>query len=327
MNLKEFMKLFFRKFWLKFISFNKVQKTLILSLLASLVIVLLSVTVNQSFYDKKGSLFVSLLLIFLFIVGYSVIVLFVRFLLTGIRNSEKLNKFGFMNSKILFLYSLIVFFISMGAMLLGLVRNSTIFAVLLSTVAFLSAGVCSLMFIKFLFHFNFVRKLFTFGILGIVLLFLVYLFIGRPHSIYGNSMLPGLTDRSYLLTTKVLYYLSEPKRGDVIVFTTPISSTDEFISRIIGLPGETISIKNGDVYINGQVLVEKYLFSAKSTKGGVFLEEMKPFDIPTDSYFVMGDNRENSNDSRSWGPIKKSAISGKAWIRHWPLKEFGTKVN
>lgn len=325
------MKSFFQKSWLRFSSFNKIQKTFVLSLLTSILLVLVAVFINQSTYDKRGMLIISLLLISSFIAGVSLIIMLLskvgRILSNRIHGNEKLNKLGFMNSKILFLYALIAFFISIGAMLLGLAKSSTIFAILLSTVALLSAGVCSLIFIKFIFHFNFVRKLFTFGILGIVLFFLVYLFIGRPHSIYGNSMLPGLADRSYLLTTKVPYYLSEPKRGDVIVFTTAISSTDEFISRIIGLPGETISIKNGDVYINGQVLVENYLFSAKSTRGGAFLEEMNPFSIPADNYFVMGDNRENSNDSRAWGTIKKSAISGKAWIRHWPLKEFGTKVN
>lgn len=139
-------------------------------------------------------------------------------------------------------------------------------------------------------------------------------------------MLPTLADGSYLLSTKVPYYLSEPKRGDIIIFTQPTSSVDESIGRIVGLPGETISIKQDNIYINGQLLAEKYLLSAKSTKAGTFLEEDKPFKIPENSYFVMSDDREILNDSRMWGPISKSAISGKAWIRHWPPKDFGKTI-
>ena len=139
-------------------------------------------------------------------------------------------------------------------------------------------------------------------------------------------MLPTLADGSYLLSTKVPYYLSEPKRGDIILFTPPVSDVDQFIGRIVGLPGETISIKDGGVYIDGKILTEKYLLSAKSTKPGTFLEENKPYKIPENSYFVMSDDREVLNDSRQWGPVNKSSISGKAWIHHWPLKDFGKPI-
>lgn len=317
---------FFRKSWLKFISFNKVQKTLVLSLLASLVMVLLSATVNQSFYDKKGTLLVSLLLIFLFIAGCSVIIIFIRFLASGIRNNEKLKKLGFTNSKTLLIYSLITLFVSLGVMLLGFTKNSTILAIILFSLASISTLICGLIFVRFLFRFKLVWRLLQISIIGLVAFFFVYLLIMRPQRIYGNSMMPGLADGSYLLTTKVPYYLSNPKRGDIIVFTPPISSSDVFIDRIVGLPGETVSIKQGDIYINGQILVEKYLLSPRSTKGGTFLEEDKPYKIPEGSYFVMSDDREITNDSRMWGPVDKSAISGKAWIRHWPPKDFGKPI-
>jgi signal peptidase I len=320
------MRLFFRKLWQKFINFNKVQKTLIFSLLASIVVLLFSTFSSQGFYDKNIGLIISLLLIFWSIAGVSLIILLGRFLSTRIRGSEKLKKMGLMNSKTLFIYSLVTLFVSLGVMLLGLTKNSTILAVLLFSLTALSALICGLIFIKFLFHFKLVRGLLTFSIIGLVVLFFVYLLIVRPQRIYGNSMMPGLTDGSYLLTAKVPYYLSNPKRGDIIVFTPPINSSDVFIDRIVGLPRETISVKQGDVYINSQILVEKYLLSPKSTKAGAFLEEDKSYKIPEGSYFVMSDDREITNDSRVWGPVNKSAISGKAWIRHWPLKEFGTPV-
>lgn len=317
---------FFRKLWLRFVNFNKVQKTLIFSFLASIVVLLFSTFSSQDFYDKNIGLIISLLLVFLFIAGVSLIILICRFLSTHIHGSEKLKKLGLANSKTLLIYSLITLIISLGVVLLGFTKNSTILAVILFSLAFLSALICGLIFIKFIFHFKLVRGLITFSIIGLIFLFFVYLLIVRPQRIYGNSMMPGLADGSYLLTTKVPYYLSNPKRGDIIVFAPPISSSDVFIDRIVGLPGETISIKQGDVYINSRILVEQYLLSPKSTKGGTFLEENKPYKIPGDSYFVMSDDREVLNDSRQWGPVNKSTISGKAWIRHWPLKEFGTPI-
>lgn len=317
---------FFRKLWLKFVSFNKVQKTLVFSLLASVIMLIFGTLVSQSFYDRNGTLLVSSLLIFLFIAGCSVIILFVRFLSTGIRNNEKLKKLEFTNSKTLLIYSLVTFFVSIGVMLLGFTKNSTVLTVILFSLASISALVCGLIFVRFLFRFKLVWRLLQFSIIGLVVFFLVYLLVGRPHKITGSSMSPALENNSDILSTKLTYYVSEPKRGDIIIFTPPTSSIDEFIGRIVGLPGETISIKQGDVYINDQVLVEKYLLSAKSTKAGAFLEEDKSYKIPEGGYFVMSDDREITKDSRVWGTVNKSAISGKAWIRYWPLKELGTPV-
>lgn len=159
-------------------------------------------------------------------------------------------------------------------------------------------------------------------VFAIGIFFFVYLLIMRPHKISGISMSPNYPDSEYLLTEKVSYYKSPPKRGDIVVFTPPISS-DDFIKRVIGLPGETISIKENHIYINGEVLKEEYLKSDVLTQGGSFLAEGQVYKVPEGEFFVMGDNRAHSYDSRSFGPITKKVISGRAWIIYWPVSLAG----
>lgn len=153
----------------------------------------------------------------------------------------------------------------------------------------------------------------------------VYLLILQPHKIKGLSMSPNFPDGEYLLTDKVSYRLHEPERGDVIVFETPTSTEgEEFIKRIIGLPGERVKIDNGKVYINGRLLTEEYIASDLYTSGGVFLREGSEIIIPEGKFFVLGDNRPHSSDSRSWGYITKDAVTGRAWVVYWPLTEAGS---
>ncbi len=153
--------------------------------------------------------------------------------------------------------------------------------------------------------------------------FFIYLLIMRPHKISGQSMMPNFKDAEYLLTEKVTYYSREPKRGDVVVFTPPISTIDEFIKRVIALPGEKILINNGHVYINDKLLEEPYIESGVATSGGPFLSDGEEYTVPSGEYFVMGDNRPNSSDSRYWGPITKKAITGRAWVAYWPINIAG----
>ncbi len=136
-------------------------------------------------------------------------------------------------------------------------------------------------------------------------------------------MSPNFPDAEYLLTEKVTYYLRNPIRGDVVVFTPPISNTDEYIKRVIGLPGEKLMLRGGHVYINGKLLSETYLASTLQTDGGTFLGDEQEYTVPAGLYFVMGDNRTNSSDSRYWGPITKAAISGRAWVIYWPINLSG----
>ncbi len=160
-------------------------------------------------------------------------------------------------------------------------------------------------------------------VFAVGIFFFVYLLIMRPHKIKGQSMDPNFPDAEYLLTEKVTYYLRPPERGDVVVFTPPVSETDEFIKRIIGLPGEKIKVDGGRVYINGKLLKEPYLSPILTTDEGDFLREGQEFLVPEGQYIVFGDNRPHSSDSRSWGPITKKSISGRAWIIYWPLNKMG----
>lgn len=160
-------------------------------------------------------------------------------------------------------------------------------------------------------------------VFAIGIFFFIYLLIMRPHKIDGLSMMPNFPDSEYLLTEKVTYYVRNPERGDVVVFTPPINNLDEYIKRVIALPGETIKIQGGRIYINNKILNEPYMESSVLTLGGTFLEDGKDYKVPEGKYFVMGDNRPNSSDSRYWGPIDKKSISGRAWIIYWPPKLAG----
>ena len=160
-------------------------------------------------------------------------------------------------------------------------------------------------------------------VFAVGIFFFVYLLIMRPHKIKGQSMHPNFPDSEYLLTEKVTYYLRDPERGDVVVFTPPVSE-DEFIKRVIGLPGETVMLRDGRVYINDALLDEPYLAADLRTDEGQFLQEGESHLVPEGQYFVMGDNRPHSSDSRAWGPIFKKPISGRAWVVYWPLNQMGS---
>lgn len=157
-------------------------------------------------------------------------------------------------------------------------------------------------------------------VLAVGIFLIVYLLILRPHKIKGQSMHPTFPDAEYLLTEKVSYYRKDPQRGDVIVFKPPISE-DEFIKRVIALPGETVMVQGGKVYVNEKLLKEDYISVDTNPSG--FLAEGQVYTVPEGNYFVMGDNRPHSSDSRAWGPITKKVITGKAWLVYWPYSNSG----
>lgn len=161
-------------------------------------------------------------------------------------------------------------------------------------------------------------------VFAIGIFFFVYLLIMRPHKIKGQSMQPNFPDAEYLLTEKVKYYLNKPKRGEVVVFTPPVSETDEYIKRIIGLPGDLVRVENGRVFINDEQLIEPYLDESVYTADEGFLGEGANYLVPDGKYFVMGDNREHSSDSRAFGPVSFKKISGRAWVIYWPASQAGT---
>ncbi len=158
-------------------------------------------------------------------------------------------------------------------------------------------------------------------LVALVLAIVLYLFIMTPHEVVGNSMHPTYKNGEFLMANKITYRVSEPKRGDVIIFK--FSDTQDFIKRIIGTPGDELLIKDGLIYINGDLLDESaYLESSVITNGGSYLHEGQTITVPDNEYFVCGDNRTNSSDSREFGPIKKEKIKGKAWIVYYPFSEF-----
>ena len=160
-------------------------------------------------------------------------------------------------------------------------------------------------------------------IFAVSIFLFLYLLVVQPHKIKGDSMQPNYPDGEYLLTDKVTYRFQEPKRGDVVVFKAPGSDDDEYIKRIMGLPGETLTIERGKILINGISLDESYLSSDIFTSGGLFFKEGESVIIPEDNFFVLGDNRSYSSDSRAWGLVPKKDITGRAWFIYWPPQYVG----
>ncbi len=160
-------------------------------------------------------------------------------------------------------------------------------------------------------------------VFAIAIFLFIYLLILQPHKIKGDSMQPNFPDGEYLLTDKVTYRLRQPDRGDVVVFEAPGAGGEEFIKRIIGLPGEIVSLKKGKVYINNKELSESYLALSLKTNGSTFLKENMEVVVPEGHFFVLGDNRPASSDSRTWGFVAKEKITGRAWIIYWPPPKVG----
>lgn len=167
--------------------------------------------------------------------------------------------------------------------------------------------------------------------ISLAIFLVVYIFFVQPHRVDGSSMYPNLKDGEYLLSDKISYRFNEPARGEVVIFHAPRAacytfSECDFIKRIIGLPGETVELREGVFYINDEPLAEPYLGEEVKTSANGINDALAPGKVivlAEDEYIVVGDNRGDSSDSRSWGPIKKSAIVGKAFFAYWPPEEIG----
>lgn len=160
------------------------------------------------------------------------------------------------------------------------------------------------------------RELISTVLPAVLIALLIHLFLAQATRVEGYSMEPTLFGHQRLVIEKVSYHLHAPQRGDIVVIHVPNYGREMLIKRVIGLPGETLQVSNGQVLIDGQPLAEPYLRTV--TRG-----EYPPTIIPEGSVFVMGDNRNNSNDSRSFGPIAFDEIVGKAWVRYWPVSDAG----
>jgi len=159
-----------------------------------------------------------------------------------------------------------------------------------------------------------VREVLETVLLTVVIFVVINAVTGR-FRIEGPSMLPNLHEGQYLIINKITYKLGEPGRGDIIVFHHPRQNGRDLIKRIIGLPGETVEVRRGQVYINDILLEEPYIVRPGSYSAH--------FKLGPDEYFVLGDNRPNSDDSHNWGPLERSQIVGKAAVSYWPLSELG----
>lgn len=132
-------------------------------------------------------------------------------------------------------------------------------------------------------------------------------------------MYPNFHNNEYVLTNLISLRFSEPKRGDVVVFKSPAEPEKDYIKRVISVPGDRIYLKDAQIYVNGNKLDEAYLPSDVKTYQGAFLQEGEEVTVPEGQYFVMGDNRGASSDSREWGFVKKEAIVGVSMLVYLPI--------
>jgi len=157
---------------------------------------------------------------------------------------------------------------------------------------------------------------------------IVYLFFVQPHQVNGQSMVPNFQSGEYVLTDKVSYKMGLPKRGEVIVFHAPEAAHCaqgtgcDFIKRILAVPGDTVEVKDNAIYVNGELLPEPYIPADFKILPGAYTKN-GPVVMGPNEYFASGDNRPYSSDSRTWGPITKQDIVGKAFFRYWPPAVVG----
>ena len=163
---------------------------------------------------------------------------------------------------------------------------------------------------------NWVRDLF----ISVVLAILVILFLYQPVKVEGTSMMPALVDQERIFINKFVYRLGigDIQRGDMVVFWFPGDPTKSYIKRVIGIPGDTVEVDDGTVIVNGHRLQEPYVLDQFRDRAS-----MSPFKVQGDEFFVLGDHRTSSNDSRSWGAVPRKFIYGKAVFVYWPVDKIG----
>lgn len=148
-----------------------------------------------------------------------------------------------------------------------------------------------------------------------LIIFLVLNTLTGRFQVRGSSMEPTLHDGQYLVVSKLAYWLRPAERGDIVVFRPPNGLSDDYIKRIVGLPGEQIRIAGGQVRVDGVLLEETYVVNQSTYAGS--------WRLGSDEYFVLGDNRRNSSDSHTWGTLPGDNIIGKAWFCYWPPEALG----
>jgi signal peptidase I len=175
--------------------------------------------------------------------------------------------------------------------------------------------------------FNFTWEVIKVAVISLAIIIPIRYFLIQPFIVKGASMEPNFHDREYLIIDELSYRLNNPQRGDIVVFRYPKDPQEYFIKRVIGLPGEKVEIKNGQVFIyneafkDGVALDEKYLSADIKTDANYGISSAT---LGEGEYFVMGDNRNSSKDSRSFGSVDRSFIVGRVLFRGWPLDRIAT---
>lgn len=169
---------------------------------------------------------------------------------------------------------------------------------------------------------NFLKEIIKFTLIALAIVIPVRAYIAQPFIVSGASMDPAFSAGQYLIVDQLTYYFEKPQRNDVIIFRYPIDINTFFIKRIIGLPGETILVNRGEVKIinnenpNGFIIDEEYITDKHRST------ETFEISLGQDEYFVMGDNRAESSDSRTWGPLEEKYIVGKPFVRLLPISKI-----
>jgi len=156
----------------------------------------------------------------------------------------------------------------------------------------------------------------------LAIIVMIYLFILSPQEISGQSMEPTFFNAELIITNKFIYKIDPPKRGDVIVFKSPKNKEIDYIKRVIGLPGDKVELENGQYSVNDIKIEEPYLRPDTMTSGGSFLREGDEITVPEGEYFVSGDNRPHSSDSREFGTIPLQDFIGKGILLYWPISKL-----
>jgi len=156
--------------------------------------------------------------------------------------------------------------------------------------------------------------------ISVALAVILIVFIYQPVKVEGTSMMPGISDQERIFVNKYEYKLGAGNihRGDLIVFHYPKDPRESYIKRVVGLPGDTVEIQEGDVYVNSRKLDEPYVPDEYRDHDSIPLQK-----VPPDDYFVLGDHRNSSSDSRSWGFVGRNRIYGRAVLVYWPFEKIG----
>jgi signal peptidase I len=173
-------------------------------------------------------------------------------------------------------------------------------------------------------------------LVAIAVAFLLQAFVVKPYRIPSPSMVPTLDPGDRVLVARFMYHFTTPAHGNIVVFKYPLDTRVVFIKRVIGLPGDTLALRNGRVYINGVVQNEPYVAKmdgrisptqpAPPISGSTISQPWslnRPYTVPAHTYFMMGDNRLDSDDSRVWGPVPARDLIGRAFLVYWPVTRLG----